>query len=215
MNILALDLTSEYGSLAVVHDEQVLASQELHSTEGFAHIIFGAIERVLEEAQVGLSEIDCYAAAAGPGAFTGVRVGLAAVKGLAEAEGKLGIGVSNLQAVAACGHGRLRAPILDARRGDVFAAIYDAELQVVEPETVGRLEHFLERAGGGDVEFLSQNVDWLQPQMTKPVSAAPRYLAKAVAHCARLAIERGAAGDPAALDANYVRRSDAELYWRE
>ena len=70
-----------------------------------------------------LEEIDCFAAASGPGSFTGVRVGLAAVKGLAEALGKPAVGISNLRALSLFGKAALRAVVLDARRGEVYGAV--------------------------------------------------------------------------------------------
>ena len=72
--------------------------------------------------------MDCFAAASGPGSFTGVRVGLAAVKGLAEAAGKRVVAVSNLRALAFFGSAPLRATVIDARRGEVYAALYNSRL---------------------------------------------------------------------------------------
>ncbi len=70
--------------------------------------------------------VDCFAAASGPGSFTGVRVGLACVKGLAEALGKPAVAVSNLRAIASFGTAPWRAVVLDARRGEIYGAVYDA-----------------------------------------------------------------------------------------
>ena len=104
-----------------------------------------------------LRDIDCYAAAAGPGSFTGIRIGLAVVKSLAEAHGKRVVPVSNLAALAWAGSGRYRAPILDARRGEVYAAVYDDQLRLVVDEivTLG-WEEFLRLVGDREVSFLSQ-----------------------------------------------------------
>ncbi|MFL6464982.1 MAG: tRNA (adenosine(37)-N6)-threonylcarbamoyltransferase complex dimerization subunit type 1 TsaB, partial [Bryobacteraceae bacterium] len=128
MTILALDLTSEYGSLAIRRNRRTLLEQSIHSPDGFAHLVFSAIDEILSRAGINLAEIHCFASASGPGAFTGVRVGLSAVKGLAEALGKRAIGVSNLRALASFGSSPLRAVVLDARRGDVFTSVYDADL---------------------------------------------------------------------------------------
>ena len=111
VTILALDTTSEFGSLAVRANGETVAELALHSSEGFAHLIFPAIEQLLTEAGVRLAEIDCFAAASGPGSFTGVRVGLSAVKGLAEAMGKPAAGVSNLRALSSFGNLPLRAVV--------------------------------------------------------------------------------------------------------
>ena len=81
--------------------------------------------------------MDAFASASGPGSFTGVRVGLTAVKGLAEATGRKVIAVSNLQALAWHGSRPLRAAVLDARRGEVYGGVYDAALQLVQEEVVG------------------------------------------------------------------------------
>jgi tRNA threonylcarbamoyladenosine biosynthesis protein TsaB len=211
-NILALDTTSEFGSVALRRSKETLAEIQLHSSDGFAHVIFEAIEVILKKVHLRLEEIDCFAAASGPGSFTGVRVGLAAVKGLAEAFGKPAVGISNLRALSLFGSAALRAVVLDARRAEVYGAVYDAATRLVVPETVSSWEAWLASvpegtemigfAGGpceaGGIAF----------------NAAPRYLAAAVARCAEM---DGAANwqDPLVLDANYVRRSDAELFWKE
>ena len=221
MTILSLDLTSEHGSLAVRRSRQLAAEHHLHSTDGFAHLVFPAIETVLQLAGLTLQEVDCFASASGPGAFTGLRVGLSAVKGLAEATRKPGIGVSNLRAMASFGNFPLRAIVLDARRGDVFTAVYDQQLQVVSTETVGKLHTWLETLTVQPDEFISPDASWLKSELeptrfaSAPIVEAPRSLAAAVAECAELDVLQGHATDPADLDANYVRRSDAEMFWRD
>ncbi|MEK7751980.1 MAG: tRNA (adenosine(37)-N6)-threonylcarbamoyltransferase complex dimerization subunit type 1 TsaB, partial [Acidobacteriota bacterium] len=118
--ILAIDTTGEIGSLALVEGGGVVDEMQLQSPEGFAQILFEALGRLLARNSWRAGEIDCFAAAAGPGAFTGVRVGLAAAKGLGEAFGKPVVAVSNLQVIAAFGSGPLRAVFFDARRGEIY-----------------------------------------------------------------------------------------------
>lgn len=212
MILLAIDLTSAFGSLAVRVNGRTAASHTLQSTDGFGHLIFAAIERVLADAAVKLESVDCFAGASGPGAFTGVRVGLAAVKGLAFGLGKPAAGVSNLRALSTFGttH-RKRAVVLDARRGDVFAGVYDAATRLVVPETVGKLSLWLEGLQGDDYEFIAAaGVAGAELYLQ-----APRDLAEAVAVCAEMDGKDGRWSGPAALDANYVRRSDAEMFWAE
>jgi tRNA threonylcarbamoyladenosine biosynthesis protein TsaB len=200
LTILALDTTSEFGSVAVRRAGETVAEIYLHSPEGFGHVIFGAIQEALVRANISLADIDCFAAASGPGSFTGVRVGLAAVKGLAEALGKPAAGISNLRALSLFGHAALRAVVLDARRGDVYGAVYDARARLVVPEGVSPREVWLATVPPSG-EFVS-------------FEDGPRPLAAAVAHCAEM---DGPAGwhDPVELEANYVRRSDAELSWND
>jgi len=211
-NILALDTTSEFGSVALRRGQQTVAEIQLHSPDGFAHIIFQAIEDILAKSDMRLEEIDCFASASGPGSFTGVRVGLAAVKGLAEALGKPAVGISNLRALSLFGSAALRAVVLDARRGDVYGAVYDAATRLVFPEVVSPWAAWL-AAAPKDAELIGFAGGPCETAGV-PFTAAPHCLAAAVARCAEI---DGPANwrDPVALDANYVRRSDAELFWKE
>lgn len=201
MTILAIDTTSEHGSLALRSKGVTVAELPIDSKTGYGHLILPSIEKLLNEANLTLEQVDCFAAASGPGAFTGVRVGLGTTKGIAEAMGKPAIAISNLRALASFGKTGLRAVVLDARRGEVYAAIFNSQLELVSPETVAKLEDWLQGPGWNAEEFVSQN------------AGSPRYLAAAVAYCAELDREHWT--DPAALDANYVRRSDAEHAWEE
>ena len=216
--ILAIDTTHEFGSLALCRGGDLLEEVALHAPHGFAHLLYRHLGELLERHGVKVEEVDCFAAASGPGSFTGVRIGLACIKGLAEAHGKPAVAVSNLQALAAFGSAPLRAVVLDARRGEVYGAVYDACGAVVVPESVGPLAAWLERLPGGQLDFVTGDVDLPlagTPFESAPVQKAPRAIAAAVARLALQAYQEGRASDPAALDANYVRRSDAELFWRE
>jgi len=208
--ILAVDTTSEFGSMALVEEGRVIGEMAMHSPGGFSHVLYDHLGALLRDHGVQLSGIDCFASAAGPGSFTGVRVGLAAVKGLAEAAGRPAVAVSNLQALAAFGERPLRATVLDARRGDIFGAVYDAALKTVRPEVVMKLEDWVRSLPLGDLEFISN-----QTFAELAVRTAPHELAAAIARIAEARFLRGEATDPALLDANYVRRSDAELFWKE
>jgi tRNA threonylcarbamoyladenosine biosynthesis protein TsaB len=206
--ILAVDTTSEYGSLALLRDEELIDQVEVHAPKGFAHLLYGHLAELLGRHALKIAEVDCFAAACGPGSFTGVRVGLACIKGLAEAVGRPAVGVSNLQAIAECGTGPLRAAVLDAHRGEVYGAVYDAASRVVVPEVVAPLDAWLAMLPEGELEFV---VSAFTPPLAGAVTIAPRALASAVARLA----SRAEPQDPAALDANYVRRPDAELLWKD
>lgn len=213
MIVLAIDTTAEYGSIALVRDGLVVEEVPMHSPEGFGQILFQHIAQLLERHGVRPDEVDCYASATGPGSFTGVRIALAAAKGLAESAGVKVAGVSNLRAIAFYGEAHRRAVVLDARRGEIYGAVYDDALRLVQDEVVMPFAKWLETLPA-DVEFVSQNVavfaGMLAGRTTRP---APRALAGAIGviACSEVASHM----DPAALDANYVRRSDAELMWKE
>ncbi len=199
VRVLAVDTTSEFGSIALVEDQRVLEEVPLHSPDGFGHVLFDEIDRLLARHGVALDEMDCFASASGPGSFTGVRIGLTAVKGLAEATGRKVVAVSNLQALASFGTRELRATVLDARRGEVYAAVYNAALEPVLEEVVMNFPAWLATLPEGDLEVIKD----------------PRALAGAIGRIAASRFALGLAQDPAEIDANYVRRSDAELLWKE
>lgn len=196
--LLALDTTNAQGSLALIRDGQLVEQVVVDAPDGFGHILFTEIGALLDRHSLKVRDIDCFAAAAGPGSFTGVRVGLAAIKGLADAARRKCVGVSNLQAVAWFGTGALRAAWVDARRGEIYGAVYDAQLNLVQDERVAPLEQWRSEVPQGSEEIVQ----------TQP-------LAKAIAAIAWKKFQRGEAQDPAEIDANYVRRSDAEMMWRD
>ena len=199
VRVLALDTTGETGSIALAIDDRIIEQIELHSADGFAHVVFVEIERLLARHQLSVRDIDCFASASGPGSFTGVRVGLTAVKGLTEATGKKVIAISNLQALAWHGTRPLRAPVIDARRGEIYGAVYNAELECVQEEIVTTYENWRVSLPTGDIEIIT----------TRPA------LAGAIALIAARQFAAGLGKDPAEIDANYVRRSDAEVLWKD
>jgi tRNA threonylcarbamoyladenosine biosynthesis protein TsaB len=214
--LLALDTTSESGSIALARAGHVIEEVSLDAPGGFAHILFDEIVRLLARHGLSLGDIDCFASAAGPGSFTGVRVGLTAVKGLAEANQRKAVGVSNLEALAWFGSGPLRAPVLDARRGEVYGAVYDAGLRIVQEEAVMPFEAWLSTLTAEpqrDIEIITNG--FALPAHPFREVRAPRALAGTIAQIAARRFSDGLALDPAQIDANYVRRSDAELFWRD
>jgi len=213
--ILAIDTTHEFGSIALLDQGAILEETELHATDGFGEVIFGDISGILDRHGCTIHDVTCFASASGPGTFTGVRVGLACIKGLAEAAGKPVAAVSNLKALAAFGSGPVRATVLDARRGEIYGGLYDAELRALAPELVMKLPDWLRTLPSGPVEFI------VSPDLAESLFAdsprivAPRALAAAIARIAEVMLREGRTVDPAEVDANYVRRADAELQWKD
>lgn len=219
--ILALDTTSEFGSVALAEGGETIEETLLHSPDGFGHLLFDAIARTLRRHSWAADSIDCFAAAAGPGSFTGVRIGLSAVKGLGEALSKPAAAVSNLQAMALFSEAPLRATLLDARRGEIYGAVYDASLAAVVEERVLKFRDWLTILPREEFEFAAHDPALFRPALAgtrfeqHPWRQAPRALAAAVARIAGWKLERGEVTGTAALDANYVRRPDAELFWKD
>lgn len=214
--ILAIDTSGEHGSLAILQGTR-LTETALHAPDGgHSSRLFGEIEALLGRAGLDLSEIDCFAAASGPGSFTGIRVSLAAAKGLAASLDKPMAAVSNLAALAWFGEAGLRAPVIDARRGQIFGAVFEASIKPVQAETVSEPDRWLAALPAGDLEIITTDPAVLQGRTLLPLFVAPaNKLARAVAYLATHRYLAGLAADPALVDANYVRRSDAELNWTD
>jgi tRNA threonylcarbamoyladenosine biosynthesis protein TsaB len=212
--ILAVDTTNEHGSLALLRDGDLVEEATLHAPAGFSGMLYQELALLLERNGVKLPDIDCFAAASGPGTFTGVRVALACVMGLAEVMNRPAVAVSNLEAVARYGTAPLRAVALDARRSEVYGAVYDDTGTTIAPEVVSKFEPWLETLPAAVGEFVSNDLTLVLTGTRfadARVVTAPRALAGAIARIAGDRLARGEASDPAELDANYVRRTDAEL----
>ncbi|MCU1326744.1 MAG: peptidase glycoprotease [Bryobacterales bacterium] len=220
MLTLALDTTAEFGSIALLCDREVLSEVVLHAPDGFSGILFAEIDSILAKHDTKLAGVDLFAAASGPGSFTGVRIGLAAIKGLAEVMGKPAVPVSNLEALSRFGHRPLRATLIDARRGEVFGALY-SEAGAVIDEQVITFPRFLELLADRDFEWVCSDFEAFLPTLAGtrfealPRTIAPPAIAAMVGQIAIERLSAGASGEPATIEANYVRRSDAELLWRE
>ncbi len=130
MNILALDTTTSACSVALWADEAVV-SRSVMMERGHAEALLPMVRDVLNEASRAFPEIDALAVTIGPGAFTGLRIGLAAARGMALAANIPCVGVTSLEAIAegvGCEEraGRALLVALDSKRGDLFAQVFDA-----------------------------------------------------------------------------------------
>src|SRR5215475_2546697 len=126
MRVLAVDTSSERGSVCVADRGEVLGEIRLASSIQHSERLFRSIEFLFQYLPFRLQDIDIFAAARGPGSFTGLRVGIAAMDGFVAAHQKRGAGVTTLQALAwrtgICD--ALIVPMVDARRGDVYGGVY-------------------------------------------------------------------------------------------
>ena len=127
MNVLAVDTSSDRGSVAITGGGEVLGEVRLVSSIQHSERLFRSIDFLFDHVNITIQDIDVFAAARGPGSFTGLRVGLAAVEGFAFANDKLSVGVSTLAAMAwQVGEPNTPlAPMLDARRGEVYCALFE------------------------------------------------------------------------------------------
>lgn len=244
MRLLAIDTTSEYGGAAVYDQKECLASAlNSEPASRYAVTLFELADRALAQAGIGFPDIDLYAVSNGPGSFTGIRVGLAAVQGWASAFRRPAKGVNLLEAMVEQAHPQAdwAVPVLDARRGEFFAGFYRRTAedagpqssfevagpgQLVHPERFQGMLDALSRGGqcrsfmGGTIAFVARTHDLKARSLRENLQQdllgveVPGTLLDAIARVALRAYEQGEKSSPDELDACYIRRSDAEMNWR-
>ena len=228
--ILALDTSSPTGSLAVLRDEEVVGVVSTLAEETYSSRMFRHLEFLLQELSLRLADFDLFSVAAGPGSFTGLRVGLVAAKGWAEVYGKPVVGISVLEAIAAQSHSTATVLVAasDARRGEVYFGVYRRgkdSLALEGEECVSRPEEFLQTIGArpGSAEFaiVSPTPEVLSGAMSRiemerlPLPRVERVssvLAPVIGQLGYLRAKAGNVADALTLDANYIRRTDAEVH---
>lgn len=223
MRILALDTTGQTASVAVIDEDKLIAEYTLNYKLTHSQTTLPMIAQICEKAEVVLSSIDYIACAAGPGSFTGLRIGAATAKGLAFALGKQIVPVPTLEALAynMFETDKIICPIMDARRGQVYTAFYQwvqGKLQALTPMMAQSIEETIAAAEGfgQKVIFLGDGV----PVHLEKLRQNPAFIF-APAHCAlqrgasvaALAMEKAKAGyaiDGNQLELIYLRKSQAE-----
>ena len=217
MLVLALDTTTSSASCAVARGHLVVCEQVNDAPQAHAEHLPGDLMSLLERAGIGLADIDAFAVAVGPGSFTGLRIGIATMQGLAFAEGRPLIGVSGFDALARLGGsvGRV-ATWVDAWRGEVFAALYEDGCEIEAP-VVSRPEVLLESMRGRSTLFLGDGALAHRDAIRRVLGADGRVadpaappLAGTIAILAS-EVRIGSDHAPHAIRPLYVRRTDAEL----
>ena len=127
MIILAIDSTAVSGSVAICQDEKLLCEFTLNIGNTHSETLLPMVENAMKMCNITASDIDLFACDEGPGSFTGVRIGVATVKGLAFNSKKPCIGVSTLEALAynLSGFEGVACPVMNARRGQVYNALFE------------------------------------------------------------------------------------------
>lgn len=222
MLVLGVDTSTPVNTVAVCDGDRPIAETVVDCGRAHAERLMATVDWVLREAGVGLPDIKLLAVSVGPGSFTGLRIGVAAWKGLALANGIPLIGVSTLDAMSRLGafHDAVVCPMIDAKMKEVFAAAYRFESdrrQCIMPERVAPVPDILadlpERAiffGDGALLY-RELLEAERPgsRVLPATYAAPR----AGAVCAE-ALARKAAGDsgtPESVVPVYLRMSQPEV----
>ena len=228
MRVLALDTTSRAGSVALVEDERVIAELEGDPSRSHAERLPGDLTRALDAHEWRAADVDAFAVVAGPGSFTGLRIGIATMQGLAFVLKRPLVGVSALEALAQAAASSKAADTIvgawiDAHRHEVFSALYrvtgaaafsPARLEVLEAATVGApaavIERWRQRSGGTPVLAGDGTVTY-RDLLDRDVVADVPCLAGAAGRMAAIRMALGEPAAPSAVRPIYVRRPDAEV----
>jgi tRNA threonylcarbamoyladenosine biosynthesis protein TsaB len=227
MYILGIETATKTGSVAVVSENGVVAQYSLSIEVTHSERLMSTVDRVLKDTGIPLAEMNGFAVSIGPGSFTGLRIGLSTVKGLAFATGKPVAAVPTLQALArnlpyaaypVC-------PLLDARKSEVYGALYQyegADLVQMMPEAAIPINELAERISGKTI-FTGEAAHIYRAEIKKQVGDRALFApfsavlpsAATVAETGLGIIHRGAQADPGSLTPMYIRRPEAEVAWEK
>lgn len=216
----------------MARDGVVINEEGIDSSRQLALQLPGALRDILDLSAVSPHDVDAFAVATGPGSFTGLRIGIATMQGLAFGRGTPLIGISGFSALRAVASpaflGSRIATWVDAWRGDVYATLFEDGRQVAEPiveKPASLLEAMAARQGpphdgayANDVLFIGDGADTYRDLIVSRLGPAARIadpvtplLAGVIAMLATIEYKNGRRPPPHAIRPQYVRRPDAEL----
>ncbi|MFZ0612150.1 MAG: tRNA (adenosine(37)-N6)-threonylcarbamoyltransferase complex dimerization subunit type 1 TsaB [Desulfobacterales bacterium] len=223
MKILAVDTATTSCSVAVTDGQHLVAEITLARSRTHTRHLAGMLRDVCRLAGLGVAEVDAFAVVKGPGSFTGLRIGVSTVKGLAEGAGRPIVGISALQALAeqAAAATPLVCPLIDARRGEVYFAGYHRtggglverhRAQAAAPEQMLlAIDAPCTFIGNGAVLYDSVIRDRLGAMAHFAPAAAHTIRAGTVAHLAWRRLEYGESDDITTFSPDYLRKSDTQV----
>ena len=223
MRILAVDTTTSSGSAALLEDRRLVGEVAGESGSSHSSRLLGAVDHLLRAASLEVADVDAFAVAAGPGSFTGIRIGLSTVKALSFASGKPVVPVSTLRALAlklVRGGATLVCPVLDAKKGEVYAALFegagDGLVEVVPQGAYSPASFFAGLPAGRGIAFIGGGCAVYKDRIPERVLETASFPARTlfIAHeVALLGLEdlaRGGGVPAEGVEPLYFRRSQAE-----
>jgi len=234
--VLGIEAATPVASVGVVGKGGILAERLVNNKRHHSVNLLPMVRDVLSDAEVEPERLRGIAVSSGPGSFTGLRIGMAVAKTLAQVWNLPVVGISTLETLAQplAGHRNLLCPILNARRNEVYAAVYltvDNKLKLLSgPEALDieklvlLLECLLKRHaknGEGAVTFLGDGVPVYKEELGSSLGAKADFASSAMwfprgavtAHLGRERIMAGEGVDPLSLQPEYIRLSEAEVKW--
>ncbi|EOD00406.1 tRNA (adenosine(37)-N6)-threonylcarbamoyltransferase complex dimerization subunit type 1 TsaB [Caldisalinibacter kiritimatiensis] len=230
MKILAVDASTIVATCAILDEDKILSEHILNYKLTHSEKIMPMIKEVLNSCGLKPKDIDVYAASKGPGSFTGLRIGIATIKGLAHVADKPVVGVSTLEALAynmplADG---IVVPIMDARRNRVYTGMYkwvdgrfetvNEEMAIEVTELIDMLKDVEEKIifnGNGTLVYKDQLKEALGGKAVFAPASVNMARASSVAQIAMMKAKEGKVESYYSLVPNYLRKSQAERQYEE
>ena len=224
MITLAMECATQTVGIAFLDQKKILAELYLDTGRGHAEVLLPALEKLFLMTGLTAERIDLLVCTTGPGSFTGVRIGVSTIKGLALATGKPIVGVSTLEALAVnvFPSRRLICPLLDARKNQVYAGLYregpDGYPEAVAPDRLTDIESLVKTLVAEEVDFVGEAAVLYQQQIFEgrarrsalQTCRCSRQNASAVGLIGLHRYQHGRIEDPLTFSPIYLRLSEAE-----
>ena len=225
MKLLAIDASTMVATVALATEEGIIAEYTVNNKRTHSQTLLPMIDVIVSNVGWVMKDIDYIAVTNGPGSFTGLRIGAATAKGLADALGIKIVPVSSLEALAMNGvmYDGLIVPIMDARRDNVFTGIYKADrcnIYIEETQMAISIYELMEKLNqkGQKVVFIGDGIktyhDKIQEGMKVPYEYAPIVMreqkASSVVECAYRMIKEDKCVESSRFELEYLRKSQAE-----
>lgn len=220
MKIFAMDTSTLTASVAVLNESRLLGEYTVSDKLTHSQTIMPMADALLKSLDCTLEDIDVFAVCLGPGSFTGLRIGIATVKSFSQVLNKPIIGVSSLDAVSynfSCTEDVIICPMIDARRDEVYTALYKNDEKLVDDKAM-HIDELLDELSGKKVIFCGDAVqihnDRIKSRTDEKWETAPCHMllprASSVAYSALKRALKGDFDDAYTLNPVYLRKSQAE-----
>lgn len=229
MIILAVDTSTNVASCAIIDDEKLLGEFTINDNITHSQKLLPLISDTLDRCNLDIEDIDVFAVANGPGSYTGLRIGVGTINGLAQATEKSVVGVSSLKSLAQniSVSEKLIVPIIDARRNRVFTALYSSDnglKTILSPDTL-ELEELLEMLDkrNENIVFIGQGTEVYKDKIIESLGERAYFASKSVniakaSSVAEIALIKAKNGETQSyfdLTPDYLREAQAQREYDE
>lgn len=227
MKVLAIETATMAGSIAIADDDSIIGEAKINVKVAHAERLMNSVDWLLKAFSMSIKEFNAFAISIGPGSFTGLRISLSTVKGFSYAASKPIVAVPTLDAFARRlpFSSYLICPMLDARKNEIYTGLYkwvNGVCEKIIPETAVNPYDFLKRIKDPTV-FMGDGAriyrELIMNTLNNKAFFAPLSMmspsASSVAEIAMEKLKEGLIADPVTLAPLYIRKSEAEIHWKE